>query len=542
MTDQLDRRIRTLMVQVVDASPEAPDAEQIEARRATHRRPSGHGADEPGMLVERRPAWDAGLDRGHRSRRPGWVAVAAAMVMIVAVGGVAWLLTRSQEPPLITQVPTPTSLPGPTSTMPETATTLLASPNASLADLLEWTIVTLPGEVAVDCSDRQLDPNCTEDHGVVLQDVIVADDGLVAVGHDGSTGQWRGVVFTSTDGEDWSRALGPQTESVQGNEDINAVAMGEDTSVAVGARDCDPAAGIDSDRVEACPLVWISDDGENWQSVGWEAFRTYDGTPFGDAVAEGEFAPDLSFGPADYRMNDVAWTGDLFVAVGNAIWTSPDGTTWTMTPLPSVGDSATGECSPRCRANSVLVTSDGIVAAGKDGSLPQSPQGGKASMWLSPDGLTWSQIQPDLPWYSEFSVLVATSDRYLAIIEDGVAVTTEDPLDWSGIDPVPLPAEPVLSGRSSLDAVVDGERIVVVGYQQAMPQDRREGGAARIWISLDGGMSFEAYLNDDMSLFGHHYSLTATARMRSAVLFEDRIVVVGRYYADAAVWAGTWTD
>lgn len=486
-----------------------------------------------------------------RPRRRFAVAAAAAFLLAILLGAAILMAQfQEEEPPIITQVPTPTSLPSPTSTMPETDTTLPESTTGTLADILNWSVATLPGEVTIDCSsyERQHDPLCTTPFGAVLQDVIVAGNRLIAVGHDGSTGQWRGVIFTSGDGEDWSRAQGPGTESSLGNEDIRAVAIGGNMLVAVGARDCNLIDPTDTSTVESCPLVWISKDGDDWESVGLDAIRTSGGSPFATAITEGEFAPDTSYGPADYGMNDVEWTGNQFVAAGHAIWTSADGRTWTMASLPSNSVSSSGECSPQCWANAVLVTGEAMVAGGKDPTLKASPQGGKASLWLSTDGLTWSQFQPDLPEYAEFSDVVATNDRYIAIgvkggDEGGVfTATTDDVLDWSDMVPVrPLGSADFFTGRQANGAVVDGERIVAVGYQYPV-RYLTEGGAARVWVSLSGGTSWEVYPFDDMAIFGDYYSSTATADMRASTLFDDRIVVVGRYYTNAAVWVGTWTD
>ncbi len=481
-----------------------------------------------------------------RTRR---LAIAGATAALVALFiGAAMLLSSLQEdaPPVITEVPPTTGLSAPSTSLPPTTvteapTTLPTVPSAGLADLLEWTLIKVPGEIEVDCSDykRQEDPLCITPFGAVLKDVLVADDHLIAVGHDGSTGQRQGVVFISDDGENWSRTSDPNTDPGVGATDVRAITVGDDTVVAVGSRDCSLGDTAGASRVESCPLVWISSDGEIWESTGFDAIRTGDGTPFAAAISDGDFAPDTAYGLADYGIHDIAWTGSEFVAVGRAIWTSRDGRSWTMTPLPSENNPS-GECSPQCRANAVLVTKEGIVAAGKDPTLQASPQGGKASMWLSRDGVTWSQIQPDLPEYSEFSEVVATSNRYVALA-GAFAIATEDPSDWSDIDAVALGGEGFATGRSAIGAVVDGERIVAVGGQDPH-RYLTEGGAARVWVSLNGGMAWDVYPHDDMSLFGAYHSSTAMAEMQAAVLFRGGIVVVGWYNTDAAAWIGTWTD
>jgi len=96
------------------------------------------------------------------------------------------------------------------------------------------------------------------------------------------------------------------------------------------------------------------------------------------------------------------------------------------------------------------------------------------------------------------------------------------------------------SGRANA-VIVDEDRIVVVGSRIAS-SFLLEGGAARVWGSLDGGSSWEPYPVDDYSLFGVYTSATTGAEMLDVIAFNGRLIAVGYYSTDGAVWVGTWTD
>ena len=470
-------------------------------------------------------------------RPPRKLAVAGvAAVVVAALIGIAILISslQSETPPVITKVVPP-------STVPNLSTTVTAPSTGSVGDLLDWSITRLPGTVDVDCpADQNQDtPTCVTPFGTVLNDVISVGDGLIAVGHDRSSGQSHGVVLISSDGQSWQRQtladpLGP------GAEDLRAVASGGGTVVAVGAQDC-PADIAEISSIAVCPLIWLSEDGGDWERVSQGAIRTADGTSFTASFSEEAFASDNPNVPGEYPMNALVWTGEVFVAAGPALWSSPDGRSWTANPIPS-GPGGAGECSPHCWISGLSVTADGIVASGKDPYLPSSSLGGKASLWVSDEGATWSQIQPDSPDYSHFTGVISTGTGYLALGGggDAFASASDNLRSWEGSRPTSFPGG-LYTGRSAEDGLVDGNRIVVVGTQ-VQARALSEGGAARVYVSSDNGASWEAYPTDDDSLFGAYFSSTAIAGMNAALLFRDRQDKIGWYYTDAAVWTGTWTD
>ena len=174
------------------------------------------------------------------------------------------------------------------------------------------------------------------------------------------------------------------------------------------------------------------------------------------------------------------------------------------------------------------MTANGLVAVGRDPSLEASPQGGKASIWLSPNAQAWTQIQIDLPAYSEFSAAAETPSGFIlggGKGDQALAMNNTDPTGWSIEGSILMsggnllsdlaagaPGEIAFDGAGHAnDVVVDGDRIVVVG-NRINSAFLLEGGAARVWGSLDGGSTWELYPVDDYSLFGVYTSSTTGPR------------------------------
>lgn len=497
----------------------------------------------------------------HPRRRKLVAAVAAAVVIAVLVG-VAVLIGIMQEEadPVITQPgPTSTLVPTPPTTVSTPPSTLSAPPStvplSSPADILEWTLVTVPSAVDFECprNAQQQDEYCLGPFGTALSNIAVVDDRLWAVGHDGSAGDWDAIIVTSTDGQSWERV--PDPEGLfrgPGDQTVSALVAGNGNLVAVGSTDC-KAIGVTYPSTTAtapkgpglspqCPQVWVSGDGVGWERVGLNAFVGAEDVPFVNALADDPLVPQLGFPARGYPMLDVTWTGNEFLAVGPAIWRSPDGHTWAVEPWPSTN--AKGECSPECRANDVLVTDEGIVAVGKDPTLTASPGGGKVAVWFSEDGRDWRQIQPDLPDWSELHEIVSSPEGYIIVGSADrrpAALAADTFTDARSLSSVKLLSDPSRCCGYASEVVVGGDRIVAVGFQGSNAF-LFEGGAARVWVSLDDGLAWQLYPTDDYSLFGTYHSTSHDAQMEAVTLFEDRIIVVGWFNTDAAVWIGTWTD
>jgi hypothetical protein len=207
--------------------------------------------------------------------------------------------------------------------------------------------------------------------GQEMSGVTVGGPGLVAVGW-GGTGRAEhasyrdAAVWTSPDGITWSRV--PQDEAVFGgerNQQMTSVAIGGPGLVAVGRE------GL---RGETNAAVWTSSDGITWSRV-----------PHDEAVFGGE---------GWQAMTSVTAGGPGLVAVGSdqgfdgAVWTSPDGVTWSRVPH----DEAVFGGEGNQEMSGVTAGGPGLVAVGWD-----MPLGGNrdAAVWTSPDGITWSRVSQD---------------------------------------------------------------------------------------------------------------------------------------------------
>jgi hypothetical protein len=191
-----------------------------------------------------------------------------------------------------------------------------------------------------------------------MSDVTLGGPGLVAVGHDSTTGA---AVWTSADGIIWSRVPpGDSVPSVDREDSMNSITAGGPGLVAVGSNNDDDYATI--------PAVWTSPDGINWSVV----------------PGEPAFAGGSGFYP---QISSVTAGGPGLVAVGwidsqAAVWTSPDGVAWSRVPHDDriFGDSWTS-------MSEVIDVGSGLIAVGVSD--------GHAAVWDSPDGVAWSRVPHD---------------------------------------------------------------------------------------------------------------------------------------------------
>jgi hypothetical protein len=92
------------------------------------------------------------------------------------------------------------------------------------------------------------------------------------------------------------------------------------------------------------------------------------------------------------RIRDISPGGPGLVAVGSheeqaAVWTSPDGLAWTRVP----DDPTVFDIHPHTEFSemtSVAALGDGLVAVGS--------KGGVAAVWISHDGVSWTDVTDGL--------------------------------------------------------------------------------------------------------------------------------------------------
>ncbi len=256
-----------------------------------------------------------------------------------------------------------------------------------------------------------------EDGDGRMVSVTTGGPGVVAVGWAGSGGDSDAAVWTSPDGITWSRV--PHDEAVFGGENSQSMAsvtVGGPGLVAVGAEF--DGYGNEGGRDDAA--VWTSPDGITWSRV-----------PHDEAVFGGE---------GIQRMNSVTAGGPGLVAVGQdtgelefdaAVWTSVDGTTWSRVPH----DEAVFGGEDGQEMASVTAGGPGLVAVGTD----DSGDFGDAAVWTSPDGITWSRVPHDEAVFGgdrPFMESVTTVGHGLVAVggfSDAVVWTSVDGITWSRV-------------------------------------------------------------------------------------------------------------
>ncbi len=191
-----------------------------------------------------------------------------------------------------------------------------------------------------------------------LNSIAAGGPGLVAVGIDGI----GGAVWTSPDGETWSRASDPGLV-LGGSQEIHGIVAADPGLVAVGSA---------FDIAGSNATIWTSPDGTNWTR---------------------QLIPKTDPAEVHATMNAVIVGGPGLIAVGfistggdedAAVWTSPDGVTWTRVPH----DEAVFGGPDGQTMEAVTVGGPGLVAVGQD----YNGDGVGAAVWTSPDGLAWTKV------------------------------------------------------------------------------------------------------------------------------------------------------
>jgi len=455
-----------------------------------------------------------------RSRR--WpVALAAAAAVFVLVGGAAFLFQVSEPVAPVADTVVPT-------TSVETTPTTVAAPD--LADLRACD--------AASTWSRVCDAAAGFD-GALMWGATAGGPGLVAVGGEDEYSYWEdidptgdsaadgdAVVWTSPDGASWSRV--PHTEAIfggDGAQQMFGVTAGGPGLVAVGF---DGTLGNGAGNA----AVWTSPDGFTWSRV------PHDEAVFGGVGVQ--------------RMLSVTVAGPGLVAVGYdwpadtdlvdaAVWTSPDGVTWSRVPH----DEAVFGGAGAQQMLSVTAGGPGLVAVGSDGPLDEVDGQGDAlaadaAVWTSPDGVTWSRVPHDEAVFGG-----AGEQRMRGVASGGpglVAVgydssdfysmnatvwTSPDGVTWSRV-----PHDAAVFGgagvQQMLSVTAGGPGLVAVGFD-GFPQGPWY---AAVWTSQDG-ITWTQVLDSQAPFVG------AYTRMFSVTVAGSGLVAVGREAGGnlaAAVW------
>lgn len=226
--------------------------------------------------------------------------------------------------------------------------------------------------------------------------VVASDAGFVMVGNEqDEEGDQDVAVWTSLDGLAWTRV--PHDEDVFGGDGLQAaggVTYGDFGFVAVGY-DVDLNQGVDFDLA-----VWVSPDGVSWSRI------PHDESVFGGTGWQGP-GPVIAVGSGLVVLGYDEDEGPYDVA----IWISTDGTEWARVASDSEALGGEGEQL----IQSVIGTDAGLVAGGRDGANGVDED---AAIWISPDGLTWTQLEDEVfggPGDQEIRGITAFGDLVVAV-------------------------------------------------------------------------------------------------------------------------------
>ena len=412
---------------------------------------------------------------GHRGLLVG-LAVAAA---VMAIGSIA-LLTRQTAPetPVLSQ-PSP-------------------SPTVATPAPVTGTWSRVPRDEAVFGGDG--------DQG--MGSVTGGGPGLVAVGGDGGDA----VVWTSVDGVTWSRV--PDEESLFAGWTMASITVGGPGLVAVGY-DTGPS-------LAATSAVWTSVDGIAWSRVA------HDEAVFGGAAM---FSVTVG-GPG---LVAVGQTEGPRTDEDAVVWTSVDGTTWTRVAHDEMVFGGEGAQ----RMTSVTAGGPGLVAVGWREYFHSEYVSLSAAVWTSPDGFTWSQVPHDKSVFggvprdvggTGMSSVTAGGPGLVAVggwgydsVEDAVLWTSPDGFTWSQV-----PHDETAFGGAVVSSVTaTGPGLVAVGTR-----DSRSGPDAAVWTSVDG-INWTRVPQDEALGTGLMWDLINT---------DSGLVAVGSDGTNAAVWVAGLED
>ena len=340
----------------------------------------------------------------------------------------------------------------------------------------------------------------------VMYTVTAGGPGLVAVGNDFSGDESVAAVWTSPDGITWTRV---QDEAVLGGEFLQmlGVTAGGPGLVAVGTNQ----VGGDSNAA-----VWTSPDGITWTRVQDEAVFAAEGWLEVLGVTVG--------GPGLVAVGLREFLRDNLYA---AVWASTDGITWTKAP----DDEAflSGEGARRLMA-SVTAGGPGLVAVGNETSVDLD-----AAVWTSPDGITWSRVPHDETVFGGEGAqvmasvtvggpgLVAVGSDFSGGDKDAAVWTSTDGITWTRVPH----DEAVLGGggfQEMTSVTAGGPGLVAVGTESVGDS------VAAVWTSTDG-ITWTRVPHDD-TVFGGE----GDQKMSSVTVGGPGLVAVGIDETDAAVW------
>ncbi|RME59713.1 hypothetical protein D6779_03660 [Candidatus Parcubacteria bacterium] len=168
-------------------------------------------------------------------------------------------------------------------------------------------------------------------------------------------------------------------------------------------------------------LILSSEDGKHWQkqdaglrrwfaltSIAWNGKRYVLATLSGPLLTSRD---GVSWAKTKvYHLQSVLWTGEQFVGVGGFVMTSPDGITWTQQQI-----------RPRRDLQDLAWNGKRFVAVGNSGSI-----------LTSLDGRKWTfRKLPDKRFHSTLHGVAWNGQRFVIVGDRGIILTSPDGKEWT---------------------------------------------------------------------------------------------------------------
>ncbi len=275
--------------------------------------------------------------------------------------------------------------------------------------------------------------------GVVLRDLLITEDGLLAVGQGGDVAE--AVVLSSADGTRW------QVEATFGNSDHgtapHAFSRFGGTVVAIASiygNDVEFYLGTEASSWTASAPTPVFDDGESGRDIACSENLCV-GVGYHSAIYRDEI--DTNTGVAwvtttgtSYQLVEhdfdseqlaaIAWATPGFIAVGTTTtgqgvaWLSQDGESWTR---------LTGSFN-EMTITGITASADSYTIFGHD------PETGRLMVWTSTTGNEWNEetISDELAIGSQIRTFVDQDGIRIAV---GIASDTLDTVIWTSTNNQP---------------------------------------------------------------------------------------------------------
>ncbi len=320
------------------------------------------------------------------------------------------------------------------------------------------------------------------DRSGVIESVTAGGPGLVAVGADispplhpvgppelpVSLSVQRALGEWAWNGAVWTSEDGLVWSNVELPEPdnhlvwFNDVTAGGPGLVAVGSGSVPEGQPVEVVTHARTAAVWTSPDGETWTRV------PHDPDVFGSGVHDR--SGDGLVG--DWSMEAVTVGGPGLIAVGHdpdgpAVWTSPDGFAWTLVPPTQVQGDGT--------MLDVVANGPGLVAVGSNDKWGEGPP----QIWTSPDGHTWTLVPdrgfpaPTAGW--PLRSVISVDSQLVAV--GGYVWTSVDGVTWT---------QPEISGYGVMYSVARTEDGLIAVGLYGGPDSGPAGGAAAVWATTQG--------------------------------------------------------